>query len=34
MSKKERLAKPAMIVAVLGTIAGFILGAVVYTSMN
>lgn len=32
ISKKERLAKIAMIVAVLGTVAGFVLGAVVYTS--
>lgn len=34
ISKKERLGKTAMIVAVLGTVAGFILGAVAYNSMN
>ena len=34
LSKKERLAKVAMVVAVVGTIGGFILGAVVYSSMN
>lgn len=34
LSKKERLAKVAMAVAVVGTVAGFILGAVVYTSTS
>jgi membrane protein DedA with SNARE-associated domain len=34
ISKKERLAKVAMAVAVVGTIAGFILGAIVYSSMK
>ena len=32
ISKKERLAKIAMVVAVVGTVAGFILGAIVYSS--
>lgn len=34
ISKKERLAKVAMAVAIVGTVAGFILGAIVYSSMN
>ena len=34
LSKNEPLAKIAMVVAVLGTILGFALGALVYTSTN
>ncbi|MET3962339.1 glycopeptide antibiotics resistance protein [Marmoricola sp. OAE513] len=34
LNKGEPLAKIAMTVAVIGTIAGFVLGAVVYSSMN
>lgn len=34
LSKKERLAKTAMVVAVVGTVAGFVLGAVLYSSMT
>lgn len=33
LSKNERLAKVAMIVAVVGTVLGFVLGAIVYSSM-
>ena len=34
ISKKEPLAKTAMIVAVAGTVLGFVVGALVYSSMT
>jgi hypothetical protein len=34
LSKHEPLAKIAMVVAVVGTVAGFVLGAIVYSSMK
>ncbi len=34
LSKNERLSKIAMVVAVVGTIAGFALGALVWSSMS
>ena len=34
VSKKEPLAKIGLTVAIVGTVAGFVLGAIVYNSMN
>lgn len=34
LSKKERLSKVAMVIAAIRTIAGFALGALVWSSMN
>jgi hypothetical protein len=34
MSKKEPLSRTAMIVAVVGTVLGFVIGALLWSSMN